>query len=63
MIYLPQIGNNPRVVPRAAENASCLGSAPLKHAKPRRESENGFSNFFKAYRQNIMRRSLDNLSP
>lgn len=26
----PQIGNTPMVIPNAAENASCFGSAPLK---------------------------------
>jgi hypothetical protein len=26
----PQMGNTPNVMPSAAENASCLGSAPLR---------------------------------
>lgn len=27
----PQMGNTPKVMPRAAENASCVGSAPLRN--------------------------------
>lgn len=30
---LPQIGNTPKVMPRAAENANCFGSAPLRKKK------------------------------
>lgn len=29
-LLLPQMGKSPKVIPRAAENANCVASAPLK---------------------------------
>lgn len=34
---LPQMGNTPKVMPRAAENANCFGSAPLRKKKKKKE--------------------------
>lgn len=35
-VVIPQIGNTPKVNPRAVENANCLGSAPL-HKKSKQK--------------------------
>ena len=32
---LPQLGNSPKVMPRAVENANCFGLAPVRENKKR----------------------------
>lgn len=38
-IYAPQIGNIPKVMPSAAEKASCLGSVPLQKGNKKKLRE------------------------
>lgn len=37
--HAPHIGNIPKVIPSAAEKASCFGSVPLRQSKKRRQNQ------------------------